>query len=213
MKTTLATILTAALLATPAMAVVTIEIDPGPIGSSLDRWEFEYDDLNGTTLDGSVLEIEFVLPAGRAIRLDYDRPVTVAGLDLEWRLFVDGDDFPSVGNDSGNALGFRGANVSSDFIVTGADLFPGRGLTSGGEYFADWDANPDTDALPDGYTFDGLTFTGLLSNEGFAVTRSVLELSVFNESNGGRANLVVIPEPTSLALLGLGGLLIARRRR
>jgi len=35
----------------------------------------------------------------------------------------------------------------------------------------------------------------------------------FDISGGGYLNVSVVPEPTSLALLGLGGLLVARRRR
>ena len=38
-------------------------------------------------------------------------------------------------------------------------------------------------------------------------------ISAAQYPEGGEGRITVIPEPTSLVLLGLGGLLVARRRR
>ena len=71
-------------------------------------------------------------------------------------------------------------------------------LTDPGGY-ADAFAGLDPDAIGD------FTGDGLLTNGDIAGFVDLL--------TGGAPSASIIPEPTSLALLGLGGLMIARRRR
>ncbi|MEO1497020.1 MAG: PEP-CTERM sorting domain-containing protein [Planctomycetota bacterium] len=79
--------------------------------------------------------------------------------------------------------------------------------------------NPDISTLfsADGeqFTVYGLSYQAPESFDAANLTNGQMKLDIFNFDGGDNTPgvITVVPEPTSLALLGIGGLIVARRRR
>lgn len=197
----------------PASASITITLDPGPVGTSLgDFVVLPFNDLAGQTFDGSTLMVDFVFPAGIAIQTASTPAFPSASAQVFVRLYnAEGQD-PAAGppTDAGNLLRINGAAGSPDFEATGADVDKN---TSGDNQIWEYITSQTSDIQP-GYAINGVTMNVLLPNDGLIIDHGEL-LFLVNANFPGNAlpaELFVVPEPGSLALLGLGGLITARRR-
>lgn len=135
--------------------------------------------------------------------------------------FVDGVESFNLTTDAGGSFAFDGSTTDGDFLATtdAFDLFTTGGDTSSVSSVAELDAADfDNKVLDD--TSSGRSFIAInLAELGLAPNATVNTVTVdTGVANGNGFDLtegfaVVVPEPASLVLIGLGVLSVVSRRR
>lgn len=108
-----------------------------------------------------------------------------------------------------------GTFASSNFAsVDGGDVLFESDAGLDGLFFYDNETAAFYEVLGVGDTFDGKTVSSVFSIPGQALNNDTIVFEArFTDGSVGIYTASLIPEPSSLALLGLGGLLICQRRR
>ena len=200
----LAACLLLAAIASNASAAV-VNFDPGPIGTVYDqKVENPLADFNGQALDGSSISLDIQLPPGVALELDWDGTGGgTTGVNVS--VTFDVTSTPSLpSNPSGSILFVPGTGP----LIVDEETGPGVGLNDSQfdvEYFA---------VAMDGLQITGGTLSFDLPNDpGVTITGGTVDFSIGNSDQFDFRVVQVVPEPSSLALLGLGGLMLLRRRK
>ncbi|TWT46856.1 PEP-CTERM motif protein [Botrimarina hoheduenensis] len=182
-----------------------VNFDPGPIGTVYDqRVENPLADFNGQALDGSSISLDIQLPPGVALELVWD----------------------------GTGGGTTGVNASVTFDVTSSPSLPSNPFGSilfvpgTGPLIFDEETGPGFVFNDDQFgvvyfaaAMDGLQITGgtlsfdLPNDPGVTITGGTARFGIGSSDTFDFRVVQVVPEPSSLALLGLGGLMVGRRRR
>lgn len=203
------TALLAALAFTPVSdAGITATLDVPDVGAVINDPEFfwTFDDLNGQAFDGSVVTVDFVFSEGRSLFFEFDDPPSLAQLEWEVLLFHEGGQqsksvYPT------DELKVNGASGFMDYSAVGFEVGGSTGIG-----FHAWDFLLDDPFVGTAYEMTGLTFNVQLENFVGSVTGGQLDL-LFIDGDGDIAPAIrVVPEPTPLAMLGLGGLTLFGRR-
>ncbi len=179
-----------------------INFDPGPIGTVYDqKVENPLANFNGQPLDGSSISLDIQLPPGVALELDWDGTgSSTTGVNVTVKFDVTSS--PSLpSNESGSILFVPGTGP----LIFDDETGPGVGV-NGSQFSVFYFAG----------AMDGLQVTGgtlsfdLPNDPGVTITGGTVSFSI---GNSDQFDFQVVPEPTSLPLFGLGGLMVGRRRR
>ena len=148
------------------------------------------------------------------------------GSDFKWKTFGAGGMTELVFNDSGNARLFH-----NDYSGGGGNVFSGFsiGFTDSDNLIFRQDYNEMTGSMSLSYSFDGVDYTEMytglgIEGTGFGdVITTRVEAEVWEFGEGGlnpivnvdqwSLTAVAVPEPSSTALVGLGGVAMLLRRR
>lgn len=180
-----------------AATTETVLLDVGTPGTTKFQIDGVFSELNGQPIDGSTIVLDVL----------FSNPVQINNLFGGGDFVTDVELYHPVslasenGSTSGIALLDANANPILDFAEAEYSRFIGR-VSSGTEIMGF--ENP-----VDGLIFHGVRFDFTLSVEPVTVNSS--RFTIFNEAG----ELEVVPEPSAaaLGLMGLGGLLMSRRRR
>lgn len=156
---------------------------------------------SGQTASATYSLLGGALSIGQTLTLDFDNGWVDNGGEVGVRVLsgsTEGLKFSFTGGNANYMLD-NGSITDTGFPFTADGLDINFTLTASGQY-----------------SIDGGAFTGTLNN---ALT-SIDRIEVFNMNAGGGDernvffnNMTVVPEPSSVALLGLGGLAMILRRR
>jgi hypothetical protein len=156
-----------------------------------------------------------------AVRADgtgVDR-LTISGTSLVYNYFIGAYNFKEIETVSGQGDQFYGANVDGtlDRIRFAGSAFVKDDLVSGNYKALAADAST-TVLMVYGARADGTGVDRIRYNNGWSVDQSLLTTANYDElaTVTGRTNQFygsTIPEPATLAILGLGGLLLGRKRK
>lgn len=133
--------------------------------------------------------------------------ITLRTYDSSSANIHDGQIKGSIETRNSSTVNIHGGNIDLDYLAVSdlgtLNIYAGNLLVGNSPYFSE---SSTVNIYGYGFNYDGFLLTGFLSDDSSFLIREV------SFSDYSHMNLIVIPEPTTVLLFGLGGLLLRKRR-